>query len=62
MCYILLIMELHVSAGSGHHQVLSIQNTLRWCSTVLQIINYKKRSLESNETPVLYTGRTVPNG
>jgi len=23
---------------------------------------YKKRSLESSETPVLYTGRTVPEG
>jgi len=23
---------------------------------------YKKRSLESSETPVLYTGRTVPKG
>jgi len=33
-CYILLIIKLHVSASSGHHQVLSIQNPTRWCYTI----------------------------
>ena len=33
-CYILLTIKLHVSAGSGHHQVLSIQNATRWCYTI----------------------------
>jgi len=29
MCYILLTIKPHVSAGSGHHQVLSIQKRFK---------------------------------
>jgi len=52
------------------HLVGCLYYLYQWC-TVKQIsdneiyllIKYtKKRSLESSETPVLYTGRTVPKG